>query len=152
MPMEDVVRWLRNEDDGLPELTDRLRERIAKPPRGDRRIWVQELCERFDEFAAGARRRLARQLEGGYLKPVLAARPALKPQVEMLEHEHGELTRIIDKVEQAVRQLSPQDNLLLRDCCKRIEILLGWYERHEEHENHIVLYVFAEEKEKGTQS
>ena len=150
MPIEEVVRWLRSENDRLVELADRLRERIAKPPRGDRRIWVQELCERFDEFAACLRQRVARHEEGGYLKPVCEARPSLTEQVALLEHEHRELKLLIDKVERAVHQLSPTDNLLLRDCCKRIDLLLGWLERHEEHENHILLYAFAQES--GTQT
>jgi hemerythrin-like domain-containing protein len=150
MPIEDVVRWLRGEHDGLPELADGLRERIVKPPRGDRRIWVQELRQRFDEFAACLRRRCARREEGGYLNPVREARPSLAAQVAVLEHEHGELKLLIDKVERAVHQLSPTDNLLMRDCCKRVELLLGWLERHEEHENHILLYAFARESGRQT--
>lgn len=145
MPLKDVVKWLRDEHDGVNELIDALREKIARPPRGDRTVWLQELTARFDEFAAGARQRMARQQEGGYLKPVREARPALAEQVDLLEHEHAELARILGEVERAVHQLVPMDKLLLSDCCRRTEFLLGWFERHEEHENHIVLYALGQE-------
>jgi hemerythrin-like domain-containing protein len=143
MPMQDIVRWLRREHDDFHELTDRLRERVAKTPPGTRDRWIEELRARFDDFATSFRRRMAEEEKDGYLKPVLEARPSLAAPVELLQHEHDELTRIIDSVQRAVQQLSARDNLLLRDCCRRIEDLLHWVERHEEHENHIVLYVFA---------
>lgn len=143
MAEEDVLRWLRDEHDGIHELADRLRERIARPPRGSRENWIRELRERFDSFASCLRERMARQEAGGYLRPVCEARPSLVGQVEMLKHEQDELKRLVDDVQHAVHKLSPRDMLLLRDCCKRIESLLSWFERHEEHENHIVLYVFS---------
>ena len=146
MPTEDVVRWLRSEHDDMRKLAGRLRESIARPPRGGRENWIVELRARFGDFAARARERMAQEEENGYLRPVLDARPSLAAQVDLLKHEHAELARIIDAVHRAVHQLTAKDNLLLRDCCKRIEDLLFWVERHEEHENHIVLYAFA----KGT--
>ena len=145
MPIQDIVRWLRDEHNGLHERVDRLREKLAKPPRGDRRVWVEELQACYDEFAASVRQRMAHEEEAGYLKPVVQARPSLAAQVELLKHEHDELARIIASVGCAVHELSPEDNLLLRDCGKRIESLLSWLERHEEHENHMVLYVFSQE-------
>ena len=145
MPVEDIVRWLREDHDGLQEATDRLRERIAKPPRGDRSIWIKELCQRFDDFVACARQRMAREEEGGYLRPIRDARPSLAAQVDLLQREHVELNHLTEDVSRAVHALVPQDHLLLRDCCRRIETLLRWFERHEEHENHMVLYVFAQE-------
>ena len=42
-------------------------------------------------------------------------------------------------------RLAATDVLLLRDCCKRIECLLAWLDRHEEHENHLVVYAFTQD-------
>lgn len=148
MPMEDVIRWLRGDQDHLRECGERLRERAAKSPPGAREKWLEELQARFDEFATCVRQRMEREESEGYLKPVLESRPSLAESAEVLRREHGELARIIDGVDRAVRRLAPRDNLLLRDCCKRIEDLLCWVERHEEHENHIVLYAFAENPRK----
>ncbi|MGD8450781.1 MAG: hemerythrin domain-containing protein [Phycisphaerae bacterium] len=142
MATTDIVRWLRDEHNHSQEHADELRGTVAHLPRGDRRTWLSELREQFDGFTACVRQRMSRMEEGGYLQPVLQARPDLAKQVELLTHEHTELVRLIDSIHHAVHQLSPDDNLLLRDCCRRIETLLSWVERHEEHENHIVLYVF----------
>jgi len=143
MAIEEVIRWLRTEHDDLREVADRLRERAAAPPRGGRERWIAELQARFDEFAGRLRRRTAKEEEGGYLKPVLAAQPTLSEAVDVLRHEHRELGCLLDRLEQSVHRLSPRDNFLLRDCCKRIEDLLCWLERHEEHENHLVLYALG---------
>ncbi|MFQ5807849.1 MAG: hypothetical protein ACE5I3_15495 [Phycisphaerae bacterium] len=143
MATEDIVRWLRGEHDDMHESADRLRERVVKSPPGDRRRWIEELRTGFDDFADCFRRRIANEEKDGYLKPVVDTRPSLRTSVELLKREHVELTRILDGVQRAVHRLSPKDNLLLRDCRKRIEDLLCWVERHEEHENHMVLYVLA---------
>jgi hemerythrin-like domain-containing protein len=142
--LDDLIRWLRDEHNGIHDLIDQLRQTAAKPPRGDRRNWVRELNEHYGAFAASLRERMARQEQRGYLQPVREIRPALSGQVDLLEHEREELKRLVDNLERAVQKLTPSDNLLLRDCCKRIECLLGWFERHQEHENHLVLYVFAQ--------
>ncbi|MFH1748388.1 MAG: hemerythrin domain-containing protein [Planctomycetota bacterium] len=147
MPVEDVVRWLCHDHSEAGEVTDCLREIMARPPRGDRRQWVQELRTRFEDAMVSTRQHMDTMEAGGYLHPILEARPSLAPQVELLKHEHIELKRLIDGIRIAVEELSPHDNLLMRDCCKRIENLLSWIERHQEHETHIVLYVFAKDSE-----
>jgi len=150
MSMEDIVRWLRSEHSDLNKYADRLRESATRPPRGDRQRWIAELKQRFDDFAARLRERTAREEADGYLRPVIEARPSLAAQVALLKREHDELNRIIASVGRAVHALTPGDNLLVRDCCKRIEDLLCWVERHEEHENHMVLYAFAKGAEAST--
>jgi hemerythrin-like domain-containing protein len=145
MAIEDIVRWLRGEHDNMRNVADRLRERVLKCPPGDRRRWIEELRERYDAFADRFRERMNEEETGGYLKPLLQARPRLAEPVELLRREHRELAYLIESVHRAVHQLSPKALLTLRDCCKRIEDLLYWVERHEEHENHLVLYAFSEE-------
>jgi iron-sulfur cluster repair protein YtfE (RIC family) len=145
VPMEELVRWLRGRHDDLNESGNRLREKVAKTPPGTRDKWIEELRRCLDDFAACFQKHLASEEAGGYLKPVLEARPSLSGAVELLIHEHDELTRIVESIQQAVHQLPPTARLLLRDCCKRIEDLLHWVERHEEHENHLVLYAFSGE-------
>jgi hypothetical protein len=144
MASEDIMRWLRSEHGGTHQLADPLRRTAATPPRGGRAQWIAELQARFDGYAGHVCRRIVDEEACGYLRPVLEARPSLAGAAEVLQHEHAELTRLIDRLRRSVHQLTPKDNLLLRDCGKRIENLLSWVERHEEHENHIVLYALAE--------
>jgi hemerythrin-like domain-containing protein len=144
MSTEELVRWLRGDHDPLPEFADRLRERIARKPRGDQRRWIDDLQTCFDDFATFFRERMAKEEANGYFKPVLEARPALESASHVLRQEHSELSRIIESIERAVHRLPPNARLLLRDACKRIEDLLSWIERHEEHENCVVLCVIGE--------
>lgn len=144
MPTEDIVRWLRHEHDDTRELAGHLRARIASPPRGGKQEWIEELRARFADFATHLRRRITEEERGGYLTPVLQARPALSAAVGVLRHEHDELGRLVERLGRTIGTLRPQHNLLLRDCCKRMEDLLCWVERHEEHENHIVLYALVD--------
>lgn len=143
MPTEDIVRWLRRERDDAQEFASRLRERIASPPRGGKDRWIEELRDRFEGFGAQVKRRMAEEEKGGYLMPVLQNRPSLSGAVDVLRHEHEELACLIERLGRTTHQLQPKHNLLLRDCCKRMENLLGWVERHEEHENHMVLYALV---------
>ena len=144
MAINELVRWLRGDHDDLPEYADRLRERVAKSPPGDRRKWIRELSELFDDFAEHVRERMAREEEGGYLQPALEARPSLSEPLSLLKREHEELARIINRLQEAVHDLPPNAHFLLRDVCKRIEDLFTWIERHEEHENYVVLCAFAD--------
>ncbi len=144
MPVQDIIRWLRSEPGGTRELADRLRAAIANPPRARRQEWIEGLQSAFSAFAAHVRRRMAEEEAGGYLQPVIKVRPSLAEAVEVLRHEHRELTRIMERIQSTVQQLAPWHNFLIRDCCKRIENLVCWVERHEEHENHLVTYVFTE--------
>lgn len=139
MPTIDIVRWLRGEHDELQDYADRLRERIAKAPPGDRRRWIEDLINRFDGFADYFLQRIAREEDNGYLRPIVDARPSMSEPVTLLRHEHEELRRLIERVRQAVHRLPPDARFLLRDACKRIQDLLCWIDRHEEHENCVVI-------------
>ncbi len=145
MHADELSNWMLDEHERIHELAAGLRSRVAAPPRGDRAAWIAELRAHFDEFADLARRHLEKEEEAGYLAQVVEARPALAEAIEVIRREHDELTQIFAEVRAAVHELAPTDVLLLRDGCKRIEDLLTWIERHEEHENHIVMYTFTQD-------
>ena len=145
MAMNDLIRWLRGRHTDLHDHGDALLEKVARTPPATREKWIEDLQARFHEFAVCFRQQLADEEEGGYLKPLAESRPALGEAVTMLKHEHIELTRIIDRIEKTVQSLTPQSRLVLRDCCRRVEDLMNWVERHEEHENHLMLYAFSED-------
>lgn len=145
MNVDDLTTWMLEEHAKVAELADHLRKRVASPPRGDRDVWIADLRRECDEFATHMARHLAMEEEGGYLMQVVELRPSLSQAVEIIRNEHEELTQIFQEVQEAVHELAPADVLLLRDCCKRIEYLLTWLDRHEEHENHLVVYAFTQE-------
>ena len=145
MSSENLSAWMLDENARIHELSGELRAKVTQRPRGDRAAWIADLGHRFDEFAHHLRQHRAMEEEGGYLRQVTELRPTLTGAIDVIHHEHNELSTILDGVQAAVHELEPDDNLLLRDCCRRVEHFRTWIERHEEHENHIVMYAFTQD-------
>jgi len=145
MNKEQLAEWMKKEHAKVAELAGHLREQAVTIPSGSRVDWLKELCLRFDHFAAHQRRIMALKEEGGYLTPVVELRPTLSAQVELLRRAQDELRRLMDDLHEAVHRLEPDDNLLIRDCCTRLQVFLGHVQRHDEHENHIVLYTLTQD-------
>ena len=145
MDQNELAEWMKTEGARVNELALGLREHIISIPSGSLKEWLAELAQRFDHFAAHLRRMMNIEEEDGYLAPVIQERPSLSKQVDMLRHQHDELRCLIDDLERAVHSLKPTDQLLIRDCCTRLQVFLGHVSRHGEHENHIVLYSFTQD-------
>lgn len=145
IPANELSNWMLKEHEQIHELGRQLREKVAAPPRGSRAEWITDLCRRFEEFAEHIGRHLKMEEDGGYLTQVVELRPTLSEAVGIIRHEHEELGQILRDLRVAVREVAPTDVLVLRDCCRRVEHFLTWLERHEEHENHIMLYAFTQD-------
>ena len=137
METDDMTTWMLAEHEKVHQLSDELEEKVKSPPRGDRAQWIADLRQRFDEYADRMREHFRKEEEGGYLAHVVDLRPTLSEAVEIIRNEHEELITIIESLQTAVRELAPTDNLLFRDCCKRIEHLLLWL--------HIMMYAFTQD-------
>jgi hemerythrin-like domain-containing protein len=145
MDEKTLAEWMKKQAQHLQELGAGLREHIVSVPGASRVTWLAELARRFDHFVDHLHQILAAEEQQGYLTPVLEQRPSLSQQVELLRHEHDELRILADDLRRMVHSLRPEDHLLVRDTCTRIQIFLGHLQRHEEHENHIVLYTLTED-------
>ncbi|MFQ5807848.1 MAG: hemerythrin domain-containing protein [Phycisphaerae bacterium] len=145
MQTDDLSTWMLDEHAKIHELSDALREKVVAPPRGDRAQWVADLRSSFDDFSEHLQQHLTMEEKGGYLSQVVELRPTLSEAVDIIKHEHEELSQILSDLRAALGELAPTDVLLLRDCCKRVQHFLSWLERHEEHENHLVLYAFTQD-------
>lgn len=145
METNDMTSWMLGEHGKIRELNDELRAAVTTPPRGNREEWLAGVVKRIDEYVSRMREHMLKEEEGGYLTHVIELRPTLADSVDVLKYEHDELNALMDDVQAAVKELSPTDNLLLRDCCRRIEHLMTWMDRHEEHENHIMIYAFTQD-------
>ena len=76
---------------------------------------------------------------------MLEIRPALSPQVDRLLHEHSECIRIMNAIHAMLNELQPEDQLLVRDCCRRITDLLCYVEHQEDEENTLVSFAFTQD-------
>ncbi|MFH1746667.1 MAG: hemerythrin domain-containing protein [Planctomycetota bacterium] len=145
MDRQKLSEWMQTESGRVRELSANLREHIIAVPSGSREIWLQELVQRFEHFTAHFQRMMIIEEEDGYLLPVIEVRPTLAKQVELLQREHHELRHLTEELQRTVKSLKPDENLLIRDCCTRLQIFLGHVDRHEQHENHIVLYTLSQD-------
>jgi hemerythrin-like domain-containing protein len=145
MDRNTLAEWMKSESLKVHDLANQLREHIITIPTGSRTAWLEELCKRFDHFTAHVRRMMSIEEEDGYLLPVVEVRPSLSKQVEMLRREHDELRELTDDLSKRVKSLKADHNLLLRDTCTRLQIYMGHVQRHEEHENHMVLYTLTQD-------
>lgn len=145
MEPRELGQWMHQEGAKVNQLAQNLREHIVSIPPGGLKAWLAELGRRYDHFAAHLRRMMQIEEDDGYLLPVVEQRPTLLEQVELLRHQHDELRRLLDDLERTVHELTPENPLLIRDCCGRLQALLAHVGQHEEHENHLVLYSFTQE-------
>ncbi|MCO6436813.1 MAG: hemerythrin domain-containing protein [Phycisphaerae bacterium] len=143
MAAVDLARSMREEHDRVDELANSVRQITAVIHWANFQSWLGELRQRFEHLRAHLVQHMALEERDGYFLPVLERRPGLAPQVEALRKEHEEMMRILDNVHQAVLALQATDRLLVRDCCIRINALLGFLEHHESAENILISTVFT---------
>ncbi len=143
MKAEELAGWMRREHDKVAELSARLREKAALCPSWHRQTWIQAVGEAFEHFRAHLTRHMALEERDGYMAAVVELRPAYSREIERLAHEHREIIRLMGEIHDSFQHLGPEDQLLIRDCCLRIQNLLGYVEHHERDENLMVLSAFT---------
>lgn len=145
MTRDDFVAWMRDEHEKVQDLANCLRGKVAFAPQANLAAWINEVQDRFDHFRAHLTKKMALEEQNGHLTAVTERRPALAPEVERLCHEHAEVMRIMDGIHRTVHELAPDDRLLIRDSCARIQNLLSYVEHHEELENNLVTFAFTQD-------
>lgn len=142
---DELINWIRDENVKVSDLSNRLRERTAVVPRSNLNVWITDAQTRFEHFRAHMIRHMALEEQEGYLPIVMERRPGLAPEVERLQHEHKELIYLMRGIHTVLHELTPEDRLQVRDCCRRIEDLLAYVEHHEALENNLLLSVCSED-------
>ena len=145
MDSHDFAKWMREEHHKVDALSRALKEKVSLIPRTGHKVWLEELRSRFEHLRAHMHKHMALEERDGYLPMVTERRPTLSREVDRLKHEHSELSRIMDRIRDELHDLTPDDPLLIEDCCARIDRLLGFVRNHEEHENLLVLSVFDDD-------
>ncbi len=145
MKMQELARWIRDEHERVQELASRMQELVAVVPRSNQEKWIITVTDFFDHLRAHCIKHMALEGQGGYMLPVVERRPALSKEVDQLAHEHTEITRIMDGIHDALHELKPDDALLIRDCCRRVQDCLSYIEHHENTENLLVMSAFTDD-------
>lgn len=143
MKVTDLAKWMREEHNTVDDLIAALRRETASVPKANLDAWLDRTRDRFAHFRAHLLKHMALEVQDGYLPAVRERQPTLSKEVARLEHEHGEMTRIMGSIHRALAEVSPHDRLLIRECCQRIGNLLTEVQRHEADENMMVMSVFT---------
>jgi iron-sulfur cluster repair protein YtfE (RIC family) len=139
MNTHELADRLREEHCAVEALANKVREWVAVIPRSNVQHWIDELKTRYEKFRAHLTKHMVLEERGGYLTTVVDLRPTLSTEIDRLQHEHVELNTIMTSVQAAVASLGPEDRLLVRDCCRRLENLLNYVEHHENDENLLLI-------------
>jgi hemerythrin-like domain-containing protein len=145
MTARELALWLREEHGKLAELAASLLKKTAVVPRARQQQWIDDARGAFDHFRAHMARHMSLEEHEGYMLPAVELRPALSREVERLAHEHGEIRRMLDRIHEDLGTLAPDDALLIRDGCRRIQNLLQYIEHHEKDENLLVMSAYGED-------
>ena len=143
MDPHELAEWMRKEHERIEVLLEDAREKIAIVPRTNLKNWLSELRECVEHIRAHIQKHMALEEHNGYLTEVLDRRPTLAGSVEKLRREHTALTRIVDGIFADLKEMMPEDHLLIRDCCRRVGHFLDDVKHHEGDENLLVLSVFS---------
>ncbi len=143
MESEKYAKWMREEHERVADLAQELRAKVAGVPRTGLDGWIVDLRKHFEHIRAHLHKHLALEEQGGYLAVVLERRPTLSHEVERLQHEHSEFSRMMNGIRDALEEITASDRLLIRDCCHRINDFLSYIEHHEAQENLVVVSVFT---------
>lgn len=149
MTTQTLASWIQEEHAKISDLSDRLQERVAVPPKANEVRWIEDVEAAFADFCLHVERHQALEEEGGYMTGVLEKRPTLAPVVERLFHEHGEMRRIMEEIERHLADLMPADRLLIRDACHRIQALLQYLEHHTKEEDLLLMSLFKDDGDGG---
>ncbi len=145
MKAEELAAWMRKEHLKLRELMNGLQDRVSCVPRANQGQWIEAARESFGHVRAHTVKQMALEEQDGYMVSVAERRPALATEIERLAHEHQELQRLMDGIQAFLQNLEPGDQLLIRDCCHRINDFISYMEHHTNDENILVLSVFTDD-------
>lgn len=145
MDTAEFAKRMRDEHEQVNELAEALRARTAVVPRVGRDSWLKQLRDRFEHFRAHMYKHMALEEKDGYMGMVVELRPTLSRHVDRLKHEHRQFARLLDRIHGSLQAIEPVDALEADDCCRRIDNLLSYIDRHENDENLLITYVFTQD-------
>lgn len=145
MKAQELAHWFREEHKKLAELAAALLEKTAVVPRARQQQWIDEARRSFAHFRAHMTKHMSLEEYEGYMLPVIEQRPALSRKVDQLAHEHGEIRQLMDRIHEELDALSPDDALLIRDGCRRIQDLLQYIDHHEKDEGLLMTTAYGED-------
>ncbi len=142
---KNSAAWIRAEHKAVTTLIDKVKPMVAMSPTTYRGDWLLGLRRDFGRLRAHLKQHMAAEESEGFMRPVLELRPTLSPEVDRLKKEHSEMLSWLDLIWAELEMIKPDDKLLVQDVCLRIQNLIAAVERHKEHEELLVTFVFSQD-------
>jgi hemerythrin-like domain-containing protein len=139
MNASDLAFWLCEEHLELARSVELLQEKIAVVTSTNEQRWLDEVRKEFEHFRIHVNKHQSLEERDGYMVNVVEQQPALNTEVTRLAHEHGEFKHLMDGIRTELKGVLPDDKVLIRDCCHRIQNLLQYIQHHEKDENLLVI-------------
>ena len=141
----ELAAWMREEHRVVEELAGVLSQRVAHVPRANQQRWIEAAREAFEHFRAHMTKHIAMEERDGYMSAVVEIRPRLSDEVERLKREHRQILRLLNAVHDLCEDVGPEDSLIIRDVCHRVQDILRYVEHHNQSENVLVLSAFHDD-------
>ena len=139
MNPQELMNKVSNEHQKVIDLSERLGEKVSVAPRENRAKWLREVRGEYEHLRGHLIKHMALEEQDGFMVSVAEQSPALTREIERLAHEHVEITKLLGLIQRELNEVNEKDQLLLLDCCRRIQALLQYVEHHERDENFLVL-------------
>ncbi|GMU35725.1 MAG: hemerythrin domain-containing protein [Planctomycetia bacterium] len=143
MNPQELMNKVSNEHQKVIDLSERLGEKVSVAPRVNRAKWLREVRGEYEHLRGHLIKHMALEEQDGFMVSVAEQSPALTREIERLAHEHVEITKLLGLIQRELNEVNEKDQLLLLDCCRRIQALLQYVEHHERDENFLVLTAFT---------
>lgn len=141
----ELAARMHDEHQKVDELAGVLSERVAHVPRSNQQHWIEAAREAFEHFRAHMTKHIAMEEHDGYMSAINELRPRLAGEVERLKREHHQILRLLNSVHAICEDVDPQDSLIIRDVCHRVQDILRYVEHHNQSENVLVLSAFHDD-------
>ncbi len=145
MNTHELAAWIQNEHQIVGDLSASLLEKVASVPRANKTKWVDEVRTAFEHLRAHMTKHMALEEQGGYMTVVTEVRPTLSPEVARLGHEHREFGHLMNHIHRMLLDVGPEDNLLIRDICHRVNDLISYIDHHNRTENVLVMSALSQD-------
>ena len=140
----ELVQKIREEHDALLEATHRLEAALASAAPGRERAWNQQVVEKLrtvvdllNEHARSA------EAADGLLAMICNAQPRLLHRVERLRHEHVDLVRQAQGLQQYLAHHAPDETPNFRDIRQRTTWLLDALRHHRAAATDLIFETFS---------
>ncbi len=145
MSEDRIVQSLADEHRIVTRLVDNVKSVVAVIPKVNRGEWLAGIRLEFGRLRVHMKQHIEGEETGGFMEPVLEHRPTLSAEVQNLKDEHLQFAKLLDGIWDELSSVTPEDDLLIADMCHRIQHVISAIERHEEHEELLITFVFSQD-------